>query len=150
MNLKLFQYVQCRAVDNSDYWSQNPPLQIAISIVASMSVMSHKHLQVPSNNSFLRQLSWVMSMLLSSSVEFAANFCGCSEFLSSYLAHSFQTFVVMISGQGQRENWISYQSLGSYWPSCPQEISTLNLWDLPCLTWGSTITKSSLFLDGLK
>lgn len=37
------------------HWSQNLPLQIAISIVASMSVMSHKHLQVPSNNSLLCQ-----------------------------------------------------------------------------------------------
>jgi len=55
MNLKSFHYVQCSAVDNSDYWSQNLPLQIAISIVASMSVMCHKHLQVPSNNSFLCQ-----------------------------------------------------------------------------------------------
>lgn len=112
-----------------------------------MSVISRKHLQVTNNNSCFVKLPCVMSMLLRLSTEFTTNFCGWLEFLCTYLVHSFRTFVVMKSGQGQRENWISYQSLGSYWPSCPQKISTLNLWDLLCLKRGIIVTKSSLFLD---
>ena len=54
MNLKTFQYVQCRAVDNSDTGVKIPLCKLQSRLLFSR-VLNYKHLQVPSNNSFLRQ-----------------------------------------------------------------------------------------------